>query len=167
MFFFYSSFSQKEKIISFQGKEYRVFTSLGDVENINPDSVLGLAIRYEKFNDFPIEIIKFKNIRFIDLNPCDQSEANKMGILSLKQKQIYDSLNIVYKNRGWDGPMHKNKIKHIPKEISQLTKLETINIYSVEIKRREVKRLTKLLPNTYIYFPGFENIRPNTRRNYH
>lgn len=157
----YNTYSQKKEIIYYKGQQFMGYTSLKDVENINPDSVLVLAIKFEKLNDFPKEILKFKNLHFLSLIPAEQSEANKKGLLSKEQKRIYDSLNIVYKYRTWDAPLHKNKIKNVPREISQLKKLEILNIYTVKISKRNVKKLIKYLPNTYIHYPGYEYRQPD------
>lgn len=129
---------------AFNGKQYRVFTSLSEAHKVNPDSVEGLVLCSNNFKDFPVEVLKFKNLKY--LNICSYSWHNVLDSLTSEQRHIYDS---VERRRPNDCMFRfkPNIIRHIPKEIKKLKKLEMVDFSSADISRNAGMQLIKYLPN--------------------
>lgn len=134
---------------------YRVgclcYESLENASKVNPDSVKCLLLVGFKFDDFPREILKFKNLRYLEIG------AN----YRVKYKQNYSvefcrKLDSLFK----EGKLSPNEytefydypiIKKIPKEIKDLKFLEYVYMKDVKIKNfNKYRKIYEYLPNTNI-----------------
>jgi len=145
----------QQKEVLFQNKTYRVYTNLEDALKVNPDSVFGIELRSMGLKDFPVEILKFKNIEFIDLSCFYWYQVPEK--LSTKQRIVLES---ALKRRGseLENVYNQNHIKKIPTEITKLKRLEVINITLCDIKLKTVKKLSDLIPKTII-IPSYETLK--------
>lgn len=129
------------------GNLYKIYRSLEEVKTLNPDSVFCLDLGSWGYKDFPMEIFKFKNLVFLSLAPytwLDVPERlNKWQKRQLEKmkKESFEPYTPFYKN---------NKIKHLPKEITTLSKLEYIDIDGAKYEYEILKELTEKLPNVTI-----------------
>ncbi len=142
-----------QKIMQYGEKKYVVYWSLAEASNVHPDSVQGLHLYSNAFNDFPKDILKFKNLKYLEIG--SYMWANVLDSLTPKQRKKYNKL----KRKTCDGCAvwryyKPNIIRSIPKEIKNLKKLEHCNFVTADIRswQRYVK-IFKYLPNAYILPP--------------
>lgn len=135
------------------------FDGLKSTQIAKPDSVFVLYLGNSNLREFPTEILRFKNIEFIDFLDFDIVEINISDSLKLSvtDRKLARKLFAKY----WAGTSrvpdinnfpvrNRNLIKHIPYEICTLTKLQAIRFSKHQISRRQKKKLHKLLPNCEI-----------------
>jgi Leucine-rich repeat (LRR) protein len=133
--------AQRIETEAFNGKKYLVYTSLIDANKVHPDSVLGLVLCSNNFKDFPKEILKFKNLKY--LNICSSRWTRYRDSLSAEQIRINDSIErkdditIDYK---------PNYINKIPKGLRKLKKLEMIDFSSAYVSNNVAYQLFKYAP---------------------
>lgn len=84
----------------------------------NPDAVIKLELRKQKLNDFPMEILQFKNLQYLDLSKNRIKEIPE-AIDTLKYLQVFI--------------MSKNKLEYLPKEIGNLSNLKYLNLNQNEL----------------------------------
>jgi len=129
-------FAQTKKMIAFNGKQYNVYTDLPSAMKANPDSVEGLSLCSNGFKDFPVEILRFKKLKFLEI--CNFASKELKDILSKPLGIQKNSGKLEYEN--------ENLILNIPKGIKKLTALELVDFSSVRISRKAIHRLYKFLP---------------------
>jgi len=133
--------------------EGKVFTSLKEA-SLQPDSVFRLKLRRKNYKEIPPEILKFKNLRELDLIsnnikriPSDIGKLEKLEILRLERnqidvvgKEIGNLPNLKYLDLG------KNRIQALPYEIGNLSSLEFLQIWGNEITLipESIQKLEKL-----------------------
>jgi hypothetical protein len=144
-FFDTNCYSQTVLTEAYNGKEYRVYTSLSDANKVNRDSVEGLVLCSNGFLDFPREILKFKNLKY--LNICSESWRHHKDSLTDKQIKINDSIEIV---KVIEIDFKPNHIKSIPKKMKKMKKLEMIDFSTVYFTN---KNMMKVAHQLYQYFP--------------
>lgn len=97
----------------------------------NPDDVVKLVLRKEKLKTFPLEILQFKNLQYLDLSKNSFTELPDT-IRELKNLQVLI--------------LSKNEIEYLPKTIGELSNLKTLNVNQNELVElpASVGRLKKL-----------------------
>jgi hypothetical protein len=144
----YSSFSQVEEVVADNGKKYKIYSSLVDANKVNPDSVEGIELGSNNFKDFPKEVLKFKNLKYLSI--CSYRWTHYRDSLSAEQIRINDSIErkddkyVDYK---------PNRIKNIPKGLRKLKKLEMIDFSTAYIGD-----MFKIAHQLYKYAPQAERI---------
>lgn len=119
-----------------------------------PDKVIKLVLRKQKLTAMPAEILKFKNLQYLDLS---KNKIKKLpeGIDTLKQlqflilsknlieelpKQIGDLPNLKHLN------VNQNELETLPAQIGKLEKLEYLDLWSNNLNEfpEEMKYLKNL-----------------------
>ena len=93
------------------------FTNL-DSALKNPDKVIKLVLRKKHLKKFPEEILKFKNLQYLDISKNSIKELPE-GIGELTQLQFL--------------ACSKTGLEHLPREIGQLKNLRWINLNQNEL----------------------------------
>ena len=136
------------------------FKNLKAALRAEPDSVYLIFLGNSNLNEFPKEILRFRNleaINFIDFNIIEIYRNDTLQ-LTLEDRSLARKIS---KKHGLGNRLpdivwpnypvrNKNKIKHIPDEIVTLTKLSSIYFSKHQISRRQKKKLHRLLPNCEI-----------------
>ena len=84
----------------------------------NPDKVIKLVLRKKHLKKFPEEILKFKNLQYLDISKNSIKELPE-GIGELTQLQFL--------------ACSKTGLEHLPREIGQLKNLRWINLNQNEL----------------------------------
>lgn len=128
------------------------YTSLNSANKTNPDSVFGLDLTSQGLLDFPKQILKFKNLKYLNISSYNWSEV--LDSLTETQKNLYFQL----KQNACEGcgvmRFYKpSTVTNIPKKIKKLNRLEYVNFgEGVSIKNlKKFKKIYKYLPNCLIY----------------
>jgi Leucine-rich repeat (LRR) protein len=130
------------------------FTSLEEALK-NPEKVIKLELRRKKLKSFPMEILKFPNLQYLDISknsikelPAEIGELKNLQFLVISRNsieelppQIGDLTNLIYLN------VNQNELTSIPTTIGKLTKLRNLDLWSNNIDRfpEELKNLKSLL----------------------
>ncbi len=130
---------------------YLAFGNLKVAKKTNADSVPGLHLCCAGLKTFPLEVLKYKNIKYISFKSSYIDDVDVYLSLTEAEKQNYQ------KNMKSGKGMHylykPNADFAIPKEISQLTKLEVLTLPITEFDKnnlKKIKALEALLPNVLI-----------------
>lgn len=120
------------------------FTTLEEAMKY-PDKVIKLELRKEKLTEFPEEILKFRNLQYLDLTKNRLTEIPS-SIDTLRDLQVLI--------------LSKNSIESLPKEIGRLKNLRTLNVNQNElvglppqIGNLENLQYLDLWSNNISYFP--------------
>lgn len=137
-------------VVNIGGKEYKAYMSFESANKVHPDSVEGLYLLSNGFKDFPKDILKYKNIRYLKFGAYTWDEVKDS--LSKKQLLEYEKIKEKYPLSYSVRKFYKrNQIKHIPKEIKELKQLEIVDMLSAEIKnKRKFMKIYEYLPNASI-----------------
>ncbi|MBA3682693.1 MAG: leucine-rich repeat domain-containing protein [Bacteroidetes bacterium] len=139
-----STSAQEALLDSLALSTYEEFTDL-DSARRNPDKVVKLSLRKKKYKDFPMQILKFKNLQYLDLSKNSLKELPD-SITTLKKLQYLI--------------VSKNSLEALPNTIGGLTNLKYINVNQNEIGRipysfgqLENLEIADLWSNNLEYFP--------------
>jgi len=133
-----------------------IFLTLEEANNVNADSVKFLELGNSSLKEFPMQVLKFKNLEILGFTDGNiaQIELGAPWKLTKEDKEklykIQDKYPDIRTDVGIFPIPRKNKIKKIPNEIVQLEKLEFLALNKRDISKRELKRLKKLLPKCTI-----------------
>ncbi len=130
------------------------YTSLEEALK-SPEKVIKLELRKQKLKSFPMEILKFPNLQYLDLSknnikelPVEISQLKNLQYFAISKNsleefppQIGDLTNLFYLNAN------QNELTSIPPAIGKLTKLKNLDLWSNNIDRfpDELKDLKSLL----------------------
>lgn len=131
-------------------KTYKVYTSLLEASNVNPNSVEGLVLCSNGFNDFPKEILKFKNLKYLNL--CNYSWKHFKDSLSTEEIFKYDSIQ---KQSGVDIIFRPNYIQTIPRGLKKLKKLEIVDFSAIQVSDVAKRKMLKYLPKETERYPDY------------
>ncbi len=132
----------------------RAYTDLQEALK-HPESVIKLELRRKRLKTFPMDILKFPNLQYLDLTKNDIRELppevgqlkylqyfsiSKNGLEELPP-EIGDLENLFYLNAN------QNELTAIPPTIGKLSKLKNLDLWSNNIERfpEELKYLKSLL----------------------
>lgn len=104
----------------------------------NPDAVIKLVLRKQHLKSFPKEILKFKNLQYLDVSKNSIAELpDSLGTLTDLQyfacsktglqrvtKEIGKLTNLTYLN------LNQNDLEYLPPQIGNLEKLEYLDLWS-------------------------------------
>lgn len=148
----------------------QAFTSLEEALK-NPEKVIKLELRKKKLKVFPAEILKFKNLQYLDLSkndikeiPAEIAELKNLQYFSISKNslealpiQIGELENLYYLNAN------QNELAVIPYQIGKLSKLKYLDLWSNNIENfpnelKDLKNL-KVLDLRVILIPDAEQNR--------
>lgn len=138
-------------------KRIYAYTSLQAALKVNPDSVQGLIIMSSGCKDFPQEILKFRNLRYLRFGAYYWSDV--LDSLTWWQKKRYYRMQ----KKSFDGFVAKkyklNEVRTIPEGIKNLKKLEFVTFYEGTriLRPKEFIKIYHYLPNAKI-FPLLDEI---------
>ena len=154
VFTFQKSNAQKVLLDSLTLDTMRAYTNLEEALK-NPEKVIKLELRKCKLKSFPMEILKFTNLQYLDLSknsikeiPVEISQLKNLQYFAISKNnlqefppQIGDLTNLFYLNAN------QNELTSIPPAIGQLVKLKNIDLWSNDIDSfpEELKNLKSLL----------------------
>ena len=120
-----------------------------------PEKVIKLELRKQRLKAFPMEILKFPNLQYLDLSknnikelPVEISQLENLQYFAISKNsleelppQIGELSNLFYLNAN------QNELTSIPASIGKLTKLKNLDLWSNNIDRfpEELKDLKSLL----------------------
>ncbi len=153
LIFKFSANAQQALLDSAALSVYDEFNDL-DSARRDPDKVVKLVLRKKKFKSFPLQILKFKNLQYLDLSKNSIKEipdsivqlknlqyliVSKTGLESLPNT-IGGLKNLRYIN------VNQNEITRIPYSFGDLENLEIADMWSnnLEYYPETLKNLTKL-----------------------
>lgn len=123
---------------------YHEFTDL-DSARRDPDNVVKLSLRKKKYKDFPMQILKFKNLQYLDISKNSIKELPDSIIVLKKLQYLIAS---------------KNSLEALPNTIGGLKNLKYLNVNQNEIGRLpysfgdlENLEIADLWSNNLEYFP--------------
>lgn len=158
------------------------YLNLKEANQLNPDSVFYLDLSREGLKEIPVEILKFKHLKGLDLsnNKLDSLPANflfpKLEILNLNNNKfrvfpsvicLHTSLShlMIAKNHLSEIPscigelynlenleIWFNVITILPETLAQLNKLKSIDIRGMNYSEEFQEKWNTLLPRTKIEF---------------
>ena len=154
VFAFQKSNAQKVLLDSLTLDTIHAYTNLEEALK-NPEKVIKLELRKSKLKSFPMEILKFTNLQYLDLSknsikeiPVEISQLKNLQYFAISKNnlqefppQIGDLTNLFYLNAN------QNELTSIPPAIGQLVKLKNIDLWSNDIDSfpEELKNLKSLL----------------------
>lgn len=112
------------------------FYDIKDASQVPSDSVLGLQLREKGYRVFPEEILKYKNLKYLDVSMNQFkilspriSELNKLQVLIIS----YGSLSKLPREIGnlkslKELTLIASKVRSLPKSIGNLSNLELLNL---------------------------------------
>lgn len=140
------------KTVHWRNKSYVVYTGFPAANKVPVDSVQGLSLMSNNFKDFPKEVLRYKNLKYLEIGTYYYSEV--LDSLDKNQLKKYEYYKKKYSVRGMYTMMGKyktNKIKNIPKEIQKLNKLEVVDFMTARIySKKKFRKIYSYLPNTEI-----------------
>jgi leucine-rich repeat protein SHOC2 len=153
---FSASLSQAQPIDPSALDSMKTYTSLESALK-NPDQVYKLKLSKQDLTEFPMEILKFKNLMALDLSrnkikviPDEIGNLKHLRILNLSRNKIHDiptSIGQLTELRALI--MNQNEIEVIPKEIGKLVNLEYLdlwdnNLFIIPDELKNLKALKEL-----------------------
>lgn len=148
------AFSQTVLLDSLTLDTLKGFTSLEEALK-NPEKVIKLELRRKKLKSFPMEILKFPNLQYLDLTkndikelPAEIAQLKNLQYFSISKNgleefppEIGELTNLFYLNAN------QNELTSIPATIGKLVKLKNLDLWSNNIDRfpDELKDLRSLL----------------------
>lgn len=151
-----------------------------ELAECDPDSIYGISFRKRKMDSIPFELIKFKNVRYLDF------ERNKLKEVPLfvKQFSYLEYLNLG-KNELINFPLalckmeniktvllHMNEISYLPSCIGEMKGLESLDLFKNPIRKfpdelAKLQNLETLELRSIKFSPEFqekwEEALPNTK----
>jgi len=119
-----------------------------------PDMVFKLSLRKKKLKTFPMEILRFKNLQYLDLSknqleelPPKISELLYLQYLSLSRNKLITLPAAIGRLKNLKRLIvNQNDIGYLPKEIGESENLEYLDLWSNEISDlpEDIKNLKKL-----------------------
>lgn len=143
------SFYSQIKKIKWKDKEYKVYVNFPP-SNVPTDSIEGLLLIGNNFNDFPEEVFIYKNLQYLEIDSYSWGEV--LDSLSEAERQEYDSLRSNSPNGFLIKRYYKpNCIQHIPKKIKTLKRLEVVDLSGTIIRnKKKFMKIYKYLPSVDI-----------------
>lgn len=140
------------KTVHWGDKSYLVYTSFAAANKAPIDSVQGLSLMSNNFKDFPKEVLKFKNLKYLEIGTYYYSEVlDSLDKNQLKKYEYYKIKYSVLEMHTVMGKYKTNSIKKIPKEIQTLNKLEVVDFMTARIySKKKFQKIYSYLPNTDI-----------------
>lgn len=159
--------AQTELLDSLSLDKAFAYTSIEEAMQ-HPDQVVKLELRKKRFKKFPVEILTFTNLQYLDLSKNDIEDLPE-EIGQLKNLQYF----AISKNGLQEFPhqlgelknlyyleANNNELTSLPWEIGKLSKLEYIDLWSNEIDKfpDEIKNLKnlKMMDLRVIMIPDLE-----------
>lgn len=148
-----SSFAQEALLDSVALSIYDEFTDL-DSARRDPDKVVKLILRKKKLKDFPMQILKFKNLQYLDLSknflkelPDSITKLKNLQYLIVSKNSLESLPNTIggLKNLKYIN-VNQNEIGRLPYSFGDLENLEIADLWSnnLEYFPETLKKLTKL-----------------------
>jgi Leucine-rich repeat (LRR) protein len=146
------------------------FTSLDEALK-HPEQVIKLELRKKKLKKFPVEILQFINLQYLDLSknsikelPIEIGQLKNLQYLAVSKSgleelvpQIGELKNLYYLN------LNQNELSSLPREIGNLENLRNLDLWSNNIdtfpdEMKQLKNL-KVLDLRVILIPDAEQYR--------
>ncbi|MES2132561.1 MAG: leucine-rich repeat domain-containing protein [Bacteroidota bacterium] len=138
LFFFFSFFISKAQLLD--SLTLDTMTACIDIQEglKNPDKVIKLVLRKQHLKSFPDDILKFKNLQYLDISKnsiaglpdsicvlknLQYFACSKTGLKTIP-KEIGKLQNLIYLN------LNQNDLEALPPQIGNLDKLQFFDIWS-------------------------------------
>jgi Leucine-rich repeat (LRR) protein len=151
---FTKSSAQSQLLDSLTLDTLTAYTSIAEAIK-NPEQVIKLELRKKRLKKFPLEILQFTNLQYLDLSRNDIEELpDEIGQLKNLQyfaisrnglqelpTQIGQLTNLYYLEAN------NNDLTSLPMEIGKLEKLKNLDLWSNELDKfpTEIKNLKNLM----------------------
>ena len=132
----FSSHAQDALLDSVALSIYEEYDNL-DSARKHPDDVVKLVLRKKKLKDFPSQILKFKNLQYLDLSKNEISRI-PYSFGDLENLEIAD--------------LWSNNLDSFPETLKKLPKLKMMDLRNILIPQIWQDNIQSMLPNTLIYF---------------
>lgn len=154
-------FAQKDSIVRYEIYDSiipiryncKLYTSLEEALK-EPLNVKCLDLSSKGYTEFPMEILQFKNLEFLDLSALDSgclySVIQKRELEREQNKKKYPGRRFEYVYMIM-GEYSRNEIKEIPKEIKYLSKLKQLCLSDTKLTKRQIKRIKKWVPDCSVF----------------
>lgn len=136
--------AQSDLLDSVSLATYQEYSDL-DAALENPNNVVKLILRKKKYREFPMQVLKFKNLQYLDLSKNIIKEIPD-SIVALEKLQVLI--------------VSSTKLEHLPKNIGQLKNLKHLNANQnnlttvpYSIGDLESLEIVDLWSNNLDYFP--------------
>ena len=125
-----------------------------------PENVIHLKLKRKKIKNFPLEILKLKNLKILDLSN-NQIKELPLGIEKLLNlEELILNKNNIETLPNTIGNMStlkridlwRNEIDTFPETISSLSNLISLDLRGILISIEKQKKIKKMLPFTKVYF---------------
>lgn len=166
-FFMFSSPAQTVLLDSLTLDTLTAYTDINEALK-HPEQVIKLELRRKKLKKFPIEILQFTNLQYLDLSknsikelPTEIQQLKDLQYLAISKNgleeltpQIGELKNLYYLN------LNQNDLSTLPKEIGKLERLRSLDLWSNNIDKfpdeiKDLKNL-KILDLRVILIPDAE-----------
>jgi Leucine-rich repeat (LRR) protein len=143
--------------------------TLEEAREASPDSVFALTLYKSKLTEFPVEILAYKNLRFLDVSknkltsiPLELNQLSSLKALNLgKNKLRTFPIALCSMTHLEELRLNENKINSIPECIKYFTELHTLDLFETNIlslpeELTLLKNLKSLDLRGMLYGPTFQ-----------
>lgn len=128
-----------------------------------PTNVHNLSLAENRFNDFPSQLISFRNLRYLNLSKnriksisSGINALNELHYLDLSGNRLKSVPNEIAGLRKLNElNLADNRLKDLPPGICDLKDLKILNLRNNKIPFEKISNIIKCLPNTNIIFDEY------------
>lgn len=129
------------------------FYTLDEVVNASPDTIFALSLRKSKLTKIPAEILKFKNLKYLDLEKNEIHDVIPLGefkelvYLNLSRNKLqYFPVSVCQMAHIQELILNRNEFETVPSCINYCTELRKVDFWETPVRSlpSEMQELPKL-----------------------